>query len=68
MGRAADGDAGARPEWLDHGVTDRFFGRAELERSCEALFPGHRFDSLGGVRGIELIWGAPPLRSAASRG
>jgi hypothetical protein len=23
-----------RPEWLDHRVSDRFFSRAELERSC----------------------------------
>jgi 2-polyprenyl-3-methyl-5-hydroxy-6-metoxy-1,4-benzoquinol methylase len=48
-----------RPAWLDHRVSDRFFSRAELERSCEHLFPGYRFDSLGGVRGIGLIWDAP---------
>jgi ubiquinone/menaquinone biosynthesis C-methylase UbiE len=55
-----------RPAWLDHRVTDRFFSRAELERSCQSLFPGYRFDSLGGVRGIGLIWDAP-RRSAAGR-
>jgi ubiquinone/menaquinone biosynthesis C-methylase UbiE len=48
-----------RPAWLDHRVSDRFFSRSELERSCEHLFPGYRFDSLGGVRGIGLIWDAP---------
>jgi 2-polyprenyl-3-methyl-5-hydroxy-6-metoxy-1,4-benzoquinol methylase len=48
-----------RPAWLDHRVSDRFFSRTELERSCEHLLPGYRFDSLGGVRGIGLIWDAP---------
>jgi SAM-dependent methyltransferase len=47
-----------RQEWLDHLVSDRFFSRAELERSCQLLFPGHRLDSLGG-RGIGLVWDAP---------
>jgi ubiquinone/menaquinone biosynthesis C-methylase UbiE len=46
-------------EWLDHLVTDRFFSREELERSCRALFPGYRFDILGGPRGIGLVWDAP---------
>jgi SAM-dependent methyltransferase len=48
-----------RREWLDHRVTDRFFSREELERSCETLFPGYRCDILGGPRGIGLIWDAP---------
>jgi len=58
-----------RPAWLDHRVSDRFFSRAELERSCEQLLPGYRFDSLGGVRGIGLIWDAPrgPATAAPSR-
>jgi SAM-dependent methyltransferase len=55
-----------RPEWLDHRVSDRFFSRTELERSCEALLPGYRFDILGGVRGIGLVWDAP-RDSATSR-
>ena len=46
-------------EWLDHRVTDRFFSRPELECSCQALFPGYRFDILGGPRGIGLVWDAP---------
>ena len=45
--------------WLDHRVSDRFFSRAELERSCQKLLPGHRFDILGGERGIGLVWDAP---------
>jgi hypothetical protein len=49
-----------RPEWLDHRVSDRFFSRADLERSCGLVFPGYRFDRLGGLRGIGLIWDAPP--------
>jgi ubiquinone/menaquinone biosynthesis C-methylase UbiE len=49
-----------RREWLDHRVTDRFFSRAELERCCAELFPGHRLDTLGGPRGIGLVWDAPP--------
>jgi ubiquinone/menaquinone biosynthesis C-methylase UbiE len=48
-----------RREWLDHRVTDRFFSREELERSCAILFPGYRFDILGGPRGIGLVWDAP---------
>ncbi|MCW2933981.1 MAG: Methyltransferase type 11 [Actinomycetia bacterium] len=48
-----------RREWLDHRVTDRFFSREELERSCQSLFPGYRFDILGGPRGIGLVWDAP---------
>jgi SAM-dependent methyltransferase len=48
-----------RREWLDHRVTDRFFSREELERSCQALFPGYRFDILGGPRGIGMVWDAP---------
>jgi len=48
-----------RPAWLDDRVSDLFFSRAELERSCEHLLPGYRFDNLGGVRGIGLIWDAP---------
>lgn len=47
-----------RREWLDHLVTDRFFSREELERSCETLFPGCRFGILGGTRGIGLVWDA----------
>lgn len=52
-------------EWLDHRVTDRFFSREELERSCGTLFPGYRFDILGGPRGIGLVWDAP--RCVAAR-
>jgi SAM-dependent methyltransferase len=48
-----------RREWLDHLVTDRFFSLEELERSCQALFPGYRFDILGGPRRIGLVWDAP---------
>jgi hypothetical protein len=48
-----------RRDWLDHRVTDRFFSRDELERSCQSLFPGYRFDILGGPRGIGLLWDAP---------
>lgn len=48
-----------RRQWLDHRVTDRFFSRDELERSCQSLFPGYRFDILGGPRGIGLAWDAP---------
>lgn len=48
-----------RREWLDHRVTDRFFSRDELERSCQSLFPGYRFDILGGSRGIGLVWDKP---------
>jgi hypothetical protein len=48
-----------RRQWLDHRVTDRFFSRDELERSCQSLFPGYRFDILGGPRGIGLVWDAP---------
>ena len=48
-----------RREWLDHRVTDRFFSREELQRSCETLFPGCRFDILGGPRGIGLVWDSP---------
>jgi 2-polyprenyl-3-methyl-5-hydroxy-6-metoxy-1,4-benzoquinol methylase len=55
-----------RAEWLDHRVSDLFFSTAELERSCEALFPGHRFDTLGGVRGVGLIWDAPPSAAGSS--
>ena len=44
--------------WLDHRVSDRFFTRAELERSCQALFPGYRLDILGGPTGIGLVWDA----------
>jgi 2-polyprenyl-3-methyl-5-hydroxy-6-metoxy-1,4-benzoquinol methylase len=54
-----------RAAWLDHRVSDRFFSRAELELSCQQLLPGYRFDSLGGVRGIGLIWDAP--RGSATR-
>jgi hypothetical protein len=49
-----------RPEWLDHRVTDRFFSHRELVRCCDELFPGYRFDVLGGPRGIGLVWDAPP--------
>ena len=45
-----------RREWLDHRVSDRFFSREELVRCCEALFPGYRLDTLGGPRGIGLVW------------
>jgi SAM-dependent methyltransferase len=48
-----------RRQWLDHRVTDRFFSRDELERNCQSLFPGYRFDILGGPRGIGLVWDAP---------
>lgn len=48
-----------RREWLDHLVTDRFFSQAELERVCQDLLPGSRFDILGGPRGIGLVWNAP---------
>jgi ubiquinone/menaquinone biosynthesis C-methylase UbiE len=48
-----------RRAWLDHRVTDRFFSRRELESSCQALFPGHRLDVLGGPRGVVLSWDAP---------
>ena len=48
-----------RREWLDHIVTDRFFSREELERVCQDLLPGYRFDILGGPRGIGLVWDAP---------
>jgi SAM-dependent methyltransferase len=48
-----------RRAWLDHRVTDRFFGRDELDRYCQALFPGYRLDILGGPRGIGLVWNAP---------
>lgn len=48
-----------RRAWLDHRVTDRFFSRAELERSCRALFPGHQLEVLGGPRGVVLSWDAP---------
>ena len=47
-----------RREWLDHRVSDRFFGRAELVRCCGTLFPGYQLDILGGPRGIGLIWNA----------
>jgi hypothetical protein len=48
-----------RREWLDHMVSDRFFTRAELERSCQAVFPGCRFDILGSERLIGLVWDDP---------
>jgi ubiquinone/menaquinone biosynthesis C-methylase UbiE len=48
-----------RRAWLDHRVTDRFFSRRELELSCQALFPGHQLEVLGGPRGIVLSWDAP---------
>jgi ubiquinone/menaquinone biosynthesis C-methylase UbiE len=47
--------------WLDHRVSDRFFTSAELERSCQALFPGYRLEIIGGQRGIGLVWDAPRL-------
>ena len=53
-----------RREWLDHRVTDRFFSRDELGRSCQSLFPGYRFDILGGPRGIGLVWDAPSNTAA----
>jgi ubiquinone/menaquinone biosynthesis C-methylase UbiE len=49
-----------RREWLDHLVSDRFFTRAELERSCQAVFPGCRFDILRNERFIGLVWDCPP--------
>jgi len=55
-----------RRAWLDHRVTDRFFSRADLERSCEALFPGYRLEILGGPRGIGLLWDAPRLAAAGA--
>lgn len=45
-----------RREWLDHRVSDRYFSREELVRSCDALFPGYRLNILGGPRGIGLVW------------
>jgi 2-polyprenyl-3-methyl-5-hydroxy-6-metoxy-1,4-benzoquinol methylase len=48
-----------RRAWLDHRVSDRFFSRRELERSCQALFPGHQLEVLGGPRGVVLRWDAP---------
>jgi ubiquinone/menaquinone biosynthesis C-methylase UbiE len=45
--------------WLDHRVSDRFFTRDELERCCRSLFPGYRIDTLGGERGVGLIWNSP---------
>jgi SAM-dependent methyltransferase len=48
-----------RRVWLDHRVSDRFFSRRELERSCQALFPGHQLEVLGGPRGVVLRWDAP---------
>jgi SAM-dependent methyltransferase len=48
-----------RRSWLDHMVSDRFFTRDELERSCQSLFPGYRIDILGGERGVGLAWDAP---------
>jgi len=48
-----------RSAWLDHRVSDRFFSRRELERSCQALFPGHQMEVLGGPRGVVLRWDAP---------
>jgi SAM-dependent methyltransferase len=56
-----------RRVWLDHRVTDRFFSRDELERSCQSLFPGYRFDILGGPRGIGLVWDAPTPSGTAAR-
>jgi ubiquinone/menaquinone biosynthesis C-methylase UbiE len=50
-----------RREWLDHMVSDRFFTRAELERSCQAVFPGYHFDILGSERFIGLVWDAPGI-------
>jgi ubiquinone/menaquinone biosynthesis C-methylase UbiE len=46
-----------RRHWLDHLVSDQFFSRDELERSCTALFPGHRL--LDTPRGLALLWDAP---------
>jgi SAM-dependent methyltransferase len=57
-----------RREWLDHRVTDRFFSREELECSCGALFPGYRFDILGGPRGIGLVWDAEVATAPSLRG
>ncbi len=51
-------------EWLDHRVTDRFFSREELERHCQALFPGYRLDVLA-PRNLGLSWDAP--RGPAAR-
>jgi ubiquinone/menaquinone biosynthesis C-methylase UbiE len=48
-----------RRAWLEHRVTDRFFRRRDLERSCQALFPGHQLEVLGGPRGVVLSWDAP---------
>ena len=45
-----------RRAWLDHRVSDRFFGQVELVRCCDALFPGYRLDHLGGVCTIGLVW------------
>ena len=45
-----------RRAWLDHRVSDRFFGQVELVRCCDALFPGYRLDNLGGVCTMGLVW------------
>jgi hypothetical protein len=36
--------------------TDRPFSRDELLRRGQDLFPGCRFEILGGPRGIGLVW------------
>jgi SAM-dependent methyltransferase len=46
-------------EWLDHLVSDRFFSREDLERSCDLLFPGFRLDVVGDRRRLGLVWDAP---------
>lgn len=53
------GVAGYRVAWLDHRVSDRFFSRATLERSCGELFPGSQMQRVGGRRGVAVIWDAP---------
>jgi len=49
----------ANGAWLDHRVSDRFFSRATLERSCGELFPGSQMQRVGGRRGVAVIWDAP---------
>ena len=44
-----------RRHWLDHRVSDRFFGPDELERCCATLFPGCATERLGGSV-VGLIW------------
>lgn len=51
-----------RRDWLGHRVSDRFFSREELARSCQTLFPGCRIESLRGPRALLAV-----VRDAPSR-